>query len=114
MSKVKKVKLKQKSISEGIIYLGLLVVLAIFVLRKKREGEQKEKPPINTTEIMKELRKSSAITNASFGLAVTFFVASSFAIIATELHMIIIGVILILLSLGWSVWNFGQWASLRK
>ena len=98
----------------GVVCLGLLIVLALFVLGQKREGEQKENPPLNTTEIIKELRKSSAITNASFGLAVTFFVVSSFDVIAAELYMIIIGVILILLSLGWSVWNFVKLASLRK
>jgi hypothetical protein len=110
----------------GIVCLGLLAVLAIFVLGQKREGEQKENPLITTTEmpeknildkldnILKEMRKSSALTNASFGLAVTFFVVSSFAVIATKPLMLIIGLFLLLLSLGWSVWNFGKWAKLRK
>lgn len=93
----------------GVVCLGLLIVLALFVLGQKREGEQKENPPINTTEIIKELRKSSAITNASFMLAIVFFVASNFAVIATKPYMIIIGGILLLWSIVWAAWNIGKW-----
>jgi len=98
----------------GVVCLGLLIVLALFVLGQKREGEQKENPPINTTEIIKELRKSSAITNASFGFAVTAFVTAIFPVIATDPLMITIGAFLLLLGLGWCIWNIYIWAALRR
>ena len=114
----------------GIVCLGLLLFFGMLVLGQKRDRGQQENnpssavkpPPATTTEpildklnsIQKEQRKSSAKTNASFGFAVAAFVAASFRVIATDPLMIIIGSFLLLLGLGWCIWNICIWAALRR
>lgn len=76
MSKGEEVKLNQRSMSKGIIYLGLLAVLGIFALRKKlKRGQQVELPRIQD-ERKSHLTVSdwvTFLTGEKYGLASTYF-----------------------------------------
>ena len=113
----------------GVICLGLLTVLAIFVLGRKREKVQQGNNPSNTinpppalttdqlldklNNFEKNQQKNSALTNTSFGLAVTVFGASNIALF-TEFYMKMICAFIALIGLGWFLINITRWGRLRK
>ncbi len=58
--------------------------------------------------IQKDQNKSSALSNASFGLALTA-IAISVVQNATRWDMIILSAILGSIGLGWFIWNITKW-----
>ena len=104
----------------GLICVGLLIILAVFVLRQRRVGQPinsspndenplpKDTPPLPTDEIKKEIEKSRIsiwLTPVAFGGSITLFGLSYLARLTTDKISIWLNAIIIASAgLGFMFW----------
>jgi len=101
MSKEKKTKPNQKSIGEGIVFLGLLAVLGIFAFRKKRK-EELELPDIHGGE-------KSNLTVSDW---VNYLTGEKFGIMGTVINFAVF--LIALVALIYSASTNSLWSSIAN